>query len=170
MIVGIADREALDRALNTEDSELLKGFGFDPGIPVYEVEEITFGVDELKRALFESDYHSPVTLMFRVPYTDAATPDGCTDLPMAVELIQASYESYERHVDCIGIGRFDSPVYYLRGYLYTQGGDRRVPMHVYLTVRERNAFTGAIVQIVLRPSGADPSEPLRYGRLIGRSN
>ncbi|HEV3322099.1 MAG TPA: hypothetical protein VG147_07925 [Solirubrobacteraceae bacterium] len=170
MIVGTADHEALDRALNTEDSALLKSFGFDPGIPVYDIEEIAFDVEELKRALFESDYDNPVTLIFQVPHTDAATPDGCTDLPMVVELIQASYESYQRYVGGIGIGRFNSPVYYLRGYLYTQRSDRTIPMHIYLTVGERNVFSSAIVQIVIRPSGADPSEPLRYGRLIGCSN
>lgn len=167
MIVGIADQEALDKPLDPDDSELLKSLGFDPGIPVYDVETIEFDVEDLKRALFESDYSHPATLMFRVPYTEVS-PDGCTDLPMAVELIQASYESYERCI--VGVGRFESPVYYLRGYLYTQGGDRTIPMHVYLTVRERNEFTGAKVQIVIKPSGAGPSEPLRYGRLIDRSN
>ncbi len=164
MVVGTADPEAFDRPLSDGDSELLKSFGFDPGIPVYEVEEIDFDVEELKRALFESDYSHPVTLMFRVPRTEFS-PYGYSDLPMAVELVQASYESYERRVEGIGVGRYDSPVYYLRGYLYTQGGDRTIPMHVYLEVNERNDFSGAKVQIVIKPSRADPSEPLRYGKL-----
>ena len=164
MIVGTADQDAFDRPLSDEDSELLKSFGFDPGIPVYDVEEIEFDVQALKQALFESDYSHPVTLMFRVPHTDPG-PDGCTDLPMAVELVQASYESYERRIEGVGVGRYDSPVYYLRGYLHTQGGDRTIPMHVYLTVRERNECAGAKVQIVIRPSGANPSEPLHYGKL-----
>lgn len=169
MIVGIADPEALDKPLAEDDSELLKSFGFSPGIPVYDVEEIEFDIGQLKRALFESDYSHPATLMFRVPYTEIC-PDGFSELPMIVELVQASYESYERHIAGIGVGRFESPVYYLRGYLNTQGGDRTIPMHVYLSVSERNEFTGAKVQIVVKPSDADPLEPLRYGRLIDRSN
>jgi hypothetical protein len=163
MVVGTADPDAYERPLSDGDSELLKSFGFDPGIPVYEVERIDFNVEELRRALFESDYSQPVTLMFRVPRTEFS-PDGYSDLPMAVELVQASYESYERRIEGIGVGRYDSPVYYLRGYLYTQGGDRTIPMHAYLEVSERNDFSGAKVQIVIKPSTADPSEPLHYGK------
>jgi hypothetical protein len=170
MIVGIADPEALGTPLSEEDSKLLKSFGFDPGIPVYDTDELRFDIEDVKRALFESDYSEPVILTFKVPNTDNATSDKCSELPIAVALVQASYESYERYVDGIGIGRYESPVYYLRGYLYTQGGDRTIPAHAFLAVGERNVLTDAKVQIVIKPSDADSSEPLRYGRPLHPSN
>jgi len=165
MLVGTADPESYDsRTLNDVESQKLRSLGFDPRIPVYDVEALDFDIEDVKRALFDSDYSKPYILTFVVPDTDAAAPDGSTDVPMAVELVQASYESYERHIDGIGVGRFESPEYYLRGYMYTQGGDRTIPMHVFLRVGERNQFTGAIVQIVLRPSGDETPEPIHYGR------
>ena len=170
MLVGIADPESYDsRTLDDFESRRLKGLGFDPRIPVYEVEDLGFDIEDVKRALVDSDYSRPVILTFMVPDTDAAAPDGNTEAPMAVELVQASYESYETTIDGIGVGRFESPEYYLRGYLYTQGGDRSIPMHAFLKVGERNTFTGAIVQIVMRPSDVDSSEPLRYGQLSRRA-
>ncbi len=165
MLTGIADPEAYGRKMEDFESEKLKSLGFDPGIPVYEVEDLDFDIEDIKRALFDSDYSKPTLLTLMVPDTDAAAPDGSTDVPMAVEIVQASYESYERVVAGVGVGRFESPEYYLRGYLYTQGGDRTIPMHVFLKVGERNQFRAAIVQIVVRPSPDDAkTETLRYGR------
>jgi hypothetical protein len=144
-------------------SNLLKGFGFDPGIPVYDFVKIEFDIEEVKRALFDSNYSDPITLPFRSETADAATPTNI-DLYMVVELVQASYSSYETEIDGVGINRYESPEYYLRGYLH-KGGDNResVVMHVYLRVGDRNEFHSATVQIVARPSGADPSTMMRSG-------
>jgi hypothetical protein len=143
-------------------ARLLKEFGFDPGVPVFEYVRVDFDIEQLKRALFESDYSNPVTLPFLGESADSTTPVDI-DLYMVVESVRASYESYEAEVDGVGINRYESPEYYVRGHLYRSGTDRTaVSMHAYLRVSERTQLSGATVQVVLRSSGADPSTPLVY--------
>jgi hypothetical protein len=165
MIEGTARPDIWSRGNPVDDrtSNLLKGFGFDPGIPVYDFVKIEFDIEEVKRALFDSNYSDPVTLPFRSETADSATPTNI-DLQMVVELVRTSYSSYETEIDGVGINRYDSPEYYLRGYLY-KGGDNResVVMHVYLRVGGRNELDSATVQIVAQPSGADPSTTMRCG-------
>jgi hypothetical protein len=156
--------ERMGNPVGESTAKRLKAFGFDSGIPVYDFVKIAFDIADVKRALFDSDFSNPVTLSFPGKNADATTPIGI-DLAMEVELVRASYETYETEINGVGVNRYDSPEYYIRGYLYGAGGDRRsIPMHVYLRVGDRNEFDSATVQVVFRPSGANTSTPFVYGR------
>ena len=156
-------------ALSLSTSDELKAFGFDPGIPVYEINQVNFDfdLDRVKQALFESTYQNPVTL----PFEFGSNPgDGGSEvtLHMIVEMVQAFYApnipslSMKKPIGCI-----DAPEWYLRGYVYKSGFDpypETIRMHVYIaTGGAANDFNHALVQLVRRPSDADPSTRLVYG-------
>lgn len=166
-----SSQQAASQLVHDSTARLLKEFGFDPSVPVFDYVHVDFDIDQLKRALFDSDYSSPVTLPFLGGSADSTTPTKI-DLHMVVESVRASYESYEAEVDGVGINRYESPEYYVRGHLYRSGSDRTpVPMHAYLRVSERNQLSSATVQVVLHPSGADPSTQFMYGdSLLGQTS
>jgi len=58
-MIGVADQEAYDRAMDEFESQRLIRLGFDPCIPVYEVEAIDFDIEDVTRALVDSDYSKP---------------------------------------------------------------------------------------------------------------
>jgi hypothetical protein len=152
-------------ALGEEMSNLLKKFGFDPGVPVYDFTRIAFGVDRLKEALFDSTFEHPITLPFLEADADPASPIG-VNLAMVVETAQAYYAPHEPCLDGIPIGCWENPEFYLRGFAYKSGFDpypEVVRMHVYLRVHDKGQLEGATLQFVRKPSGADPATPLVYG-------
>jgi hypothetical protein len=158
-------------ALSLSTSDELKAFGFDPGIPVYEINQVDFNLfdlDRVKQALFGSTYRNPVTLPFRFGHHIPREPAPEVSLDMIVEMVQAFYPpnipslSMKKPIGC-----FDDPEWYLRGYVYKSGFDpypETIRMHVYIaTGGAGNDFSHALVQLVRQPSGADPSTPLVYG-------
>jgi hypothetical protein len=149
------------RPVDHGTSRQLLALGFDPGIPVFNNTDIDFNLDDLRRALFESDYSNPVTL--RLPAGEK-TDSPHVDSFLEVISVHASYEIYERELDDVGFNRFDYPNYYVRGFLYNGADDRRtIVIHMLLLACGRNDFDIAVVQAVARPSGADPSTPFVYG-------
>jgi hypothetical protein len=157
------------RPLNQETSDELKAFGFDPGIPVYEVDEIGFSLDDLKRALFESIYRAPVALPINIGERGFASPD--VELHMVVESVQAFYPPYTPNLDMKqSLGCSNVPEWYVRGFLYKSGFDaypETIRMHVYITTGDSaDDFNYMIVQVARHPSGADPSTPLVWGKDI----
>jgi hypothetical protein len=160
-----------DGALRLVDEKLsgeLKAFGFDPGVPVYAVDELDFDLDLVKKALFESTYRRPTTLPFYIGSRDPLDFTGPDlELDMVVELVQAFYAPREVRIGVTPVGCFDAPEWYLRGFAYKSGFDPHpdvICMHVYIaTGGAANDFNHAIVQIVNHPSGVDPSTRLSYG-------
>jgi hypothetical protein len=171
MTEAASPERPIESLVDDRTSKLLREFGFDPGIPVHDHVQVDFDIAQLKAALFDSDYSNPVTLPFLGQHADSTTPTDI-DIRMVVESVRASYETYETEVDGIGVNRYESPEYYVRGYLYQSGCHRAaVPMHVYLRVRGRNEFSAATIQVVFQPSGADPSTPIKYAeRGFGQSS
>lgn len=170
----VEQQDETPRALSEEDSDMLKGFGFDPGIPVYAIDEIAFDLGQIKHALFDSTYRNPTILPF---YTGSRHPgdDPGVELYMVLELVQAYYPPY---APILGMGAplgcFNAPEWYLRGFLYKSPHDpypEAIRMYVYIaTGGSADDFNHAIVQVVRQPSGADPSIPLVYGKDIPGQN
>jgi hypothetical protein len=152
--------------LPPELSDRLKECGFDPGIPVYDIDPLDFDRDQIKRALFDSTYRNPITVTFRSDQDEwKDTPIG-RGLEMVVELVRAVYVPCEPFVGSGLFGCYDKPEWYLRGFLYKSGSDpypEVVRMHAYLEVDggpEVGKIDRANVQVVRHPSGTDPSTPL----------
>jgi hypothetical protein len=156
--------------IRSDMSERLVALGFDPGIPVHEVEDLDFDLDAVKRALFESTYQNPITLPFRFR-SDIPPYLADLELRMVVSAVQAYYEPYAPIVGMSRpLGCWSPPEWYVRGFLYKSGFDpypEIVQMHVYLrTDGSESTLHSALVQVVRHPSGADPSTPLVQGKGI----
>jgi hypothetical protein len=156
-------------ALSLSTSDELKAFGFDPGIPVYEIDDFDFDLDRVKQALFGSTYKNPVTLPFRFGRHIPGEPAPEVTLDMIVEMVQAFYPpnipslSMNKPISCM-----DAPEWYLRGYVYKSGFDpypETIQMHVYIATGggKGDQFNHALVQLVRQPSDADPSTLLVRG-------
>jgi hypothetical protein len=136
---------------------------------VYEIDQLDFDLDQIKRALFESTYRKPVILPFYVGSRDPRDIGGPgVELFMVVELVQAYYAPYAPHTNQkLPIGCFDTPEWYLRGFLYKSGFDvypEVIRIHAYIaTGGAADNINHAIIQIVRSPSEADPTTPLIYG-------
>lgn len=165
-----------DQPVSPEISDRLKAFGFDPGIKVYSVEGVDFDVDLLKQALFDSTYKQPVTIPFRSERISLQGTALANGLGMVVELVQVYYCPREPHVGSGLLGCYNEPEWYVRGFLDKSGIDSNsevIRMHVYLEVdgseeHKAGKINRAIVQIVHRPSGADPATQLIYAHGLWR--
>lgn len=97
-------------------SDHLKRLGFDPGICVYVLEDIRFGIEDIKQAVFSSQLSQPHPLPLR--FTDGDTTEV---LSMAVELVQTIWHrrfAYGEYHDYN-----DTPdELYLRGWLTRPDG------------------------------------------------
>lgn len=158
------------RPLPEEISERLKGLGFEPGIPVHEIDKVDFDFGHVKDALFGSTYRQPITVTFRSDKEALEeTPIG-VGLPMVVELVQAIYVPLEPSVGSGHFGCTNVPDWYLRGFLYKSGYDpysEIIRMHAYLELGsdpdEMSKIEVARVQVVRHRMSVDRSEPLVWG-------
>jgi hypothetical protein len=160
---------ASDTTPARRDSDRLKTLGFEPGIPVYLVEDVAFDLVRVRQALFESTYNSPITVVFQDSRDVMSEEPIGHGLPMVVELMQAVYVPAEAHVGSGVLGCHNTPDWYVRGFLYKSGFDpypEVIPMHAYLEIADQDGSGKVIecahVQIVRPCSGVDRSAPLVY--------
>jgi hypothetical protein len=129
--------------------------------PVIEFTTVPFDLQQVQRALFESTYRKPITLLF--PKERAHIRKIATDIAMTVELAHALYElneDDEPSAEC-----YDLPEWYLRGVAYFTGptGEQEAaPAHVYLQIEEGSVIGLSEVQVLIdpdrletRPAGTD---------------
>lgn len=156
------------KQLGEELSCRLKSLGFDAGIAVYELVKVGFGLDLLKQALFDSTYREPVTVLLRAQDSEERVETPLTGgLDVVIEMAQAIYVPREPYQGSGHFGCWNAPHWYLRGLLYKAVVDPNpevVRVHIYCEVAsdDPGELDRAIVQVVRKPSGADPSTPLRY--------
>jgi hypothetical protein len=153
----------------------LTELGFVPGLPVYEVQNLTppegepaatpITVDMLKRALFESSYSQP--LVVPLLHHDRGPVDLDQPLPMVVELAQAIYEPMRERRDSRAVGCWEYPSWYLRGYLHKSPFDasaETIRMHVFLnTEAGTKTINEYFVQLVPEPTTTCDDAPLLCG-------
>jgi len=157
-----------DETMATETSERLVGLGFDPGLPVYELEPVGFDLDNLKQALFGSTYREPVTVTFLSDKEDMQdTPLGF-GVAVQVELVQLFFLPSEPHVGSGVVECHPEPQWYLRGFVFKSAFDP-YPETIRVHARLDNdspeiRIDKALVQFVRQPSGADPSTPMIRAR------
>ena len=119
--------------------------------PAIEFSKVPFDLRQVQRALFESTYRTPITLLFPKGY--AHIREIATDITMTVELAHALYglnEDEEPSAEC-----YDIPDWYLRGVAHFTGptGEQEAaPVHVYLQIEEEDGSIGlSEVQVVIDP-------------------
>lgn len=117
---------------------------FHPHIPTIEYDGVPFTLQSVRRALFDSTYRSPITLLFQ---REKADEELNTDIRMTVELAEAVYESSEPDRP----GCYERPEWYLYGMAHFTGpaGESiTVPMHAFLTISEAGEITATVVQVL----------------------
>jgi hypothetical protein len=165
------DRDVVpaDEEIDTQTTTRLIAFGFDPGIPVYEINKPEFDVDLLKRAVFESTYRNPITITFRSDKGEMCETPLEEGLEMVVEFVQVFYGPREPHVGSGLVGCYNEPEWYVRGFLYKSGVDpypEVLQMHAYLQSNgeELGKIDQALLQIVRNASGANPVDRMVRAR------
>jgi hypothetical protein len=153
-----------DTPIDAETAKRLIGFGFDPGLPVYDLEPPGLTLDDLKRSLFESTYQAPVTVKFA---SGPNMPDGPLDsgVEVQVELVQLFFLPFEQ-ANAKGVGCHPEPQWYLRGFAYKSAFDpypETIRVHAVLECASSEPrIDKAYLQLVREPSGADPSTPMVF--------
>jgi hypothetical protein len=96
--------------------EALVALGFMPGVPHYEISSgaVGFDVDLLRKALFETTCHAPVTLPLQIADINDVVGDF---LPLIVASVQAIFEPQERDHHGRPVGCYDAPNWLARGHL-----------------------------------------------------
>jgi len=158
-----------DEEVGTQITTRLIAFGFDPGIPVYEIDKPDFEVDDLKRAVFESTYRKPVTLRFQSDKDEFMETPLAEGLHMVVELVRVFYAPSEPFVGSGLVGCYNEPEWYVRGFLYKSGFDpypEVLLMHAYLQNdgKEVSRIDQAVLQVVRNPSGVNPVDQMVRAR------
>jgi hypothetical protein len=123
-----------------------ESFHSSPDFPLIEFSSVPFDLRRVKLALFDSTYRSPIALLFPKENT---LENIASDITMTVELAHAMYEIDES--DTPTAECYDTPEWYLRGVAHFTGptGEAETaPMHVFLTINERNQFESATVQVI----------------------
>jgi hypothetical protein len=117
--------------------------------PAIEFSKVPFDLPQVQRALFESTYRNPITLLF--PRESAHIIKIATDITMTVELAHAIYSEYEGDDETPPPECYDTPEWYLRGVAHftgPTGEPETAPAHAFLPIEEDNSIGSAVIQIV----------------------
>jgi hypothetical protein len=156
-----APEERDNRLVWEEFSDKLKGMGFDPGIPVYEV-TVPFTEKDIKAALFKSSYASPKILSFRIDHGGGDS----WDVPMVVELVQAIYTPYRVGKVDRPLGCWPYPEWHIRGFLFKSPFDpynEVIRVHALVQKNSPDELDMAYIQVVREPSDASSETRLEWG-------
>ena len=157
-----------DETVDAATSAQLLGLGFDPGIPVYELEPVGFDLEGLEQALFGSTYRHPATVTFSSDKLEMQETPLEKGIEVLVESVQLFYIPREEHVGSGLVGCYPEPQWYLCGFVFKSGFDP-YPETIRVHARLDNDSTDikidkAVVQFVREPSGADSSTPMLRAR------
>lgn len=153
------------RYLNEEFDRRLKAFGFDPGRPVYEMQDVAFTFEALQQALFRSTYDALPILLFNIGREERYR------VPVVVELVQVAFQPQAFFIGERGISCMPQPDYYVRGYVQQSGFDPQaqpIVVHALVEMDAADEQQGpsihvVYVQTVREPTNTPPDTPLRWG-------
>lgn len=96
-------------------SEKCVRLGFQPEVPYYEITNVDFGVDLVRKALFEGTYRDSVVVPLKINQIVRGSVDEF--FAFVVVSVQAVYEPHERDTHDLPIGCWNHPDWLVRGHL-----------------------------------------------------